>query len=43
MAKRTVQDTEINILKIKNEDYICLSDMMKAKDGDSQIRFTIYR
>ncbi len=34
MKKLTVQNIEINILKIKNEDFICLTDMLKAKDGD---------
>ncbi len=29
-----VQDTEINVVKVNNEDYICLTDMMKAKDRD---------
>ena len=34
MAKITVKDTEINILKVNGEDYIRLTDMMRAKDGD---------
>ena len=35
MAKKIiVKDTEINILNVNNEDYICLTDMIKAKDGD---------
>ena len=34
MNKIIVQDTEINILKVKEEDYICLTDMIKANDGD---------
>ncbi|MBR6455977.1 MAG: KilA-N domain-containing protein [Prevotella sp.] len=34
MAKVIVQNIEINVVKINNEDYICLTDMMKAKDGD---------
>ena len=34
MAKITVKDTEVNILKVNGEDYICLTDMMRAKDGD---------
>ena len=29
-----VQGTEVTILKINAEDYICLTDMLKAKDGD---------
>ncbi len=34
MAKLTVLDNEITILKVNNEDYISLTDMLKAKDGD---------
>ena len=34
MTKITVKDTEINVLKVNGEDYICLTDMLKAKDGD---------
>jgi hypothetical protein len=34
MAKIKVQDTEISLMKINGEDYICLTDMIKAKDGD---------
>ncbi len=34
MAKITVQNTEINITRINDEDYICITDMLKAKDGD---------
>ena len=34
MAKITVKDTEINITKINDEDYICITDMLKAKDGE---------
>ena len=34
MAKITVKDTEINITKFNDEDYICITDMLKAKDGD---------
>lgn len=29
-----VQDTEISIITIHNDDYISLTDMLKAKDGD---------
>ena len=29
-----MQNTEINVVKVNDEDYICLTDMMKAKDGD---------
>jgi hypothetical protein len=34
MAKITVKDTEVTVLQINNEDYICITDMIKAKDGD---------
>ena len=35
MAKKIlVQDTEITVTRVGDEDYICLTDMMKAKDGD---------
>ena len=34
MAKIIVKDTEISILKVRNEDYISLTDMLKAKDGE---------
>ncbi len=34
MAKIKVQGAEINIMSIKEEDYISLTDMLKAKDGD---------
>ncbi|MBE5863977.1 MAG: KilA-N domain-containing protein [Lachnospiraceae bacterium] len=34
MSKIVVQDTEINVVRINEEDFICLTDMIKAKDGD---------
>ena len=34
MAKITVKDTEVSVLKVNEEDYISLTDMLKAKDGD---------
>ena len=34
MAKITVKDTEVNVVKVNGEDYICLTDMLQAKDGD---------
>ena len=34
MAKITVLETEISVIQIEKEDYICLTDMLKAKDGD---------
>ena len=34
MAKINVQNTEISVIQINREDYICLTDMMKAKEGE---------
>ena len=34
MAKITVLENEVTILKIQDEDYISLTDMLKSKDGD---------
>lgn len=34
MPRITVKDTEINVVKVNGEDYICLTDMLRAKDGD---------
>jgi hypothetical protein len=34
MAKIEVKGTEISVITINNEDYISLTDMLKAKDGD---------
>ena len=34
IQKLMVQDTEINITKVNDEAYICITDMLKAKDGD---------
>lgn len=34
MANITVLDNEITILKIEDEDYISLTDMLKAQDVD---------
>ena len=33
MAKITVQNTEITVTNVNGEDYICITDMLKAKDG----------
>jgi len=33
MAKILVKDTNVTVLKINEEDYISLTDMLKAKDG----------
>ena len=35
MAKIKVQDTEVTVVKVNNEDYFCLTDMIQAKDGSS--------
>jgi hypothetical protein len=32
--KLKVQDIEISLTKVNSEDYICLTDMIKAKDGE---------
>ena len=34
MTKITVQNTEITVSNVNGEDYICITDMLKAKDGD---------
>ena len=34
MAKITVKDTQVTVLKVNDNDYISLTDMLKAKDGD---------
>jgi len=34
MAKMNVQGTEINVMSVSEADYISLTDMLKAKDGD---------
>lgn len=34
MVKITVQNTEVSVIKVDGEDYICLTDMLRAKDGD---------
>ena len=34
MAKITIKDTEITVIQYNNDDYICLTDMIKVKDGD---------
>jgi len=34
MTKLIVKNTEVNVVRIKGEDYICLTDMLRAKDGD---------
>jgi hypothetical protein len=34
MAKIKVKDVEVTVIQINSEDYICITDMIKAKDGD---------
>ena len=34
MSKITVPNTEVAVISFKEQDYICLTDMLKAKDGD---------
>ena len=34
MAKISVKDTQVSVIKVNDEDYISLTDMLKAKDGE---------
>ena len=34
MAKIVVKDTEVSVIRVQNEDYISLTDMLKAKEGE---------
>ncbi len=34
MKKIMVEDTEITVISVNDEDYISMTDMLKAKDGD---------
>ena len=34
MVKITVKNTEVNVIKVNGEDYMCLTDMLRVKDGD---------
>ena len=34
MAKISVQGVDVAIVKVHEDDYICITDMLKAKDGD---------
>lgn len=34
MTKITVKDVSVSVIKISDEDYISLTDMLKAKDGE---------
>lgn len=38
MAKINVEGTEITILQIDDTDFICITDMLKAKDGDFVVK-----
>jgi hypothetical protein len=33
-SKISVQGTEISVMRVNNQDYICISDMIKAKDSN---------
>jgi KilA-N domain. len=34
MAKIRVKETDVAVIQVQGEDYICITDMLKAKDGD---------
>ena len=34
MAKIKVLDQQITVIKVNNEDFISLTDMLKSKEGD---------
>ena len=34
MAKIKVENTEITVIRQNEDDYFCLTDMLKAKDGN---------
>ena len=34
MAKLTVKDVTVSVIRFRDEDYISLTDMIKAKDGE---------
>jgi hypothetical protein len=34
MEKFKVMDTDITVINVNDEDYICLTDMIRAKEGD---------
>jgi hypothetical protein len=34
MAKITIENMDISIIKVNDNDYISLTDMLRAKDGD---------
>lgn len=41
MAKIIVQNIEIRIVKINDEDYICLTDMIKTKAEKAAMGYLI--
>ena len=34
MAKIKIKDSGVTVIQTNNEDYICIKDMIRAKDGD---------
>jgi hypothetical protein len=34
MAKLKIKDTDVTVIKVASVEYMCLTDMIKAKDGD---------
>ncbi len=34
MVKINVKDTEVSVIRVQDKDYISLTDMLKAKDGE---------
>ena len=34
MAKIKIKETEVTVIQVHNDAYICLTDMIKAKDGE---------
>ncbi len=34
MAKINVNETEVSVIKVNEEDYISLTDMIRSKDGE---------
>lgn len=37
MAKITVRNTEVNVVKVNGEDYICLTDIFKHGEYGSRL------
>ena len=36
MSKITVQNTEITVISFRDQDYICLTDMVNAKEKETR-------